>query len=400
MGEKKNIVVCCDGTGNEFSDTNSNVVKLYATLEINQKQLGYYRPGVGTMGAPSASNKLEEKWSMLEGLAFGAGLMANVGDAYRYLMDMYAEGDDIYLFGFSRGAYTVRALAGCLHMFGLLCPGNDGLIPYVTRMFARTSRELARRKNTFAVAESFKRTFSRDVALHFVGVWDTVSSVGWVYDPVVLPFSARNPAMKIGRHAMSIDERRCFFRDNQWGEPFKGGDPHYHFNVNQDIKQVWFAGVHSDIGGSYPEVESGLSKLTLEWMLREASLAGLLVDPERAAVVLGRKPSPKGASPYAKPDPAATIHESLTTAWRPVEFLPHKQFDKLARQAKWRIPLGARRLIPTGKTNVMHASVQERLDAGIGYAPSNLPKGKLEDHFLIEPRTDFPAQQAATSAGP
>ena len=151
MTDKKNIVICCDGTGNEFGDNNSNVVKLYATLEINDKQIGYYHPGVGTMGSPSARNKLEAKWDVLKGMAFGAGLMPNVGDAYRYLMDTYNDGDDIYLFGFSRGAYTARALAGVLHMYGLLCPGNDGLIPYVTRMFAHASKNLAKHnKTTFA----------------------------------------------------------------------------------------------------------------------------------------------------------------------------------------------------------------------------------------------------------
>jgi uncharacterized protein (DUF2235 family) len=390
MPDKRNIVICCDGTGNQFGDYNSNVIKLYATLQINEKQLGYYHPGVGTMGAPAARNKLEEKWSMLMGLAFGAGFMTNVGDAYRYLMNVYRAGDDIYLFGFSRGAYTVRALAGVLHMFGLLCPGNDGLVPYVTRMFGSASKDLAKGKDTFDVAERFKQTFSRDVILHFVGVWDTVSSVGWVYDPVTLPFSARNPEMKIGRHAVSIDERRCFFRDNLWGKPFEPGEPHYRFDCKQDIKQVWFAGVHSDVGGSYLEKQSGLSKLALEWMLREASLAGLMVDPARAAAVLGRSPQPDGKQPYAPPDPAACLHNSLTAAWWPIEFVPHKYYDKPARKTKWRIPVGARRFIPVDKSIVMHESVQQRLDAGVGYNPPNLPQGKLADSFSIEPRLEFP----------
>ena len=392
MADKKNIVICCDGTGNEFGDNNSNVVKLYATLEINEKQIGYYHPGVGTMGAPSANNELEKEWSVLKGMAFGAGLMANVGDAYRYLMNLYEDGDNIYLFGFSRGAYTVRALAGVLHMYGLLCPGNEGLIPYVTRMFAHASKNLAKHKDTFDVANHFKATFSRDVTLHFVGVWDTVSSVGWIYDPVTLPFSGRNPDMKIGRHAVSIDERRCFFRDNLWGKPFEPGEPHYRFDIKQDIKQVWFAGVHSDIGGSYPEKESGLSKLTLEWMLREASLAGLIVDPARVAVMLGRMPLPTGERlPYATPDPAALIHNSLTAAWWPIEFFPHQYYDKQAKAKKWRIPLGARRLIPLDKSIVMHESVQQRLDAGVDYKPSNLPAGRLEEHFTIEKRVEFPS---------
>jgi uncharacterized protein (DUF2235 family) len=155
--------------------------------------LAIYHPGVGTMGAPTARNRLEKQWTRLKGLAFGDGFLSNVSDAYRFLMDAYAEDDNVYLFGFSRGAYTVRALAGVLYMYGLLCPGNDGLIPYVTRMFAQHSRRGRGMKETFNVAHNFKQTFSRDCPLHFVGVWDTVSSIGWVWDPVVLPYSARKP---------------------------------------------------------------------------------------------------------------------------------------------------------------------------------------------------------------
>ena len=236
----KNIVICCDGTGNEFGDNNSNVVKLYSTLVIDGRmQIGYYHPGVGTMGAPTATNKLSKAWSIVMGLAFGAGLLTNVGDAYRYLMNTYEEGDRVFLFGFSRGAYTVRALAGVLHMFGLLCPGNDGLIPYITQMYAKKTRQAGGMKHTFEVAEGFKETFCRDCPLHLVGVWDTVSSVGWTWDPLKLPYTAQNPAMLNGRHAVSIDERRCYFRNNLWGPVLTG----------QNIKQVWFAGVHSDVGG-------------------------------------------------------------------------------------------------------------------------------------------------------
>src|SRR5580698_11262297 len=152
-GMPKNIVVCCDGTGNEFGDHNSNVVKLYSTLIIDGKtQVGYYHPGVGTMGAPSAHNKISETWSVVMGLAFGAGLLANVGDAYRYLMNVYEDGDNVFLFGFSRGAYTARAIAGLLHMYGLLCPGNNGLIPYIIRLYAKRTRNAAGMNNTLEVA--------------------------------------------------------------------------------------------------------------------------------------------------------------------------------------------------------------------------------------------------------
>jgi len=208
----KNIVICCDGTDNAYGDNNSNVVKFYQTLLIDEKrQVGYYHAGVGTEGSPNSTNKLTAALSIVAGLAFGAGLLGNVADAYRYLMDVYEQGDNVYLFGFSRGAYTARAIASVLRMFGLLCPGNDGLIPYVVKMYARRTRKADGMIHTFHVAEGFKATFCRPCPLHMVGVWDTVSSVGWIWDPLKLPYTARNPDMANGRHAISIDERRCYF---------------------------------------------------------------------------------------------------------------------------------------------------------------------------------------------
>src|ERR1700761_1265227 len=136
-GAGKNIVVCCDGTGNSFNNVReeSNVAKLYGSLVVNDQQRGYYHPGVGTMGSPNSRGAIEREWSKIKGLAFGAGLLQNVGDAYRYLMDTYADGDNIYLFGFSRGAFTARALASLIHVFGLLCPGNHEAIPYILEMY-------------------------------------------------------------------------------------------------------------------------------------------------------------------------------------------------------------------------------------------------------------------------
>jgi uncharacterized protein (DUF2235 family) len=362
----KNIVICLDGTGNEFGDHNSNVVKLYGTLIIDGlRQVGYYHPGVGTMGDPTAHNKISRAWSVVAGLAFGAGLLANVGDAYRYLMNVYEQGDNVFIFGFSRGAYTARALAGVLHMFGLLCPGNEGLIPYIIRLYAKKTRSAAGMTHTFAVATGFKATFCRPCPLHFVGVWDTVSSVGWVWDPVKLPYTAQNPDMANGRHAISIDERRCYFQSNLWGAPLPG----------QNLKQIWFAGVHSDIGGSYPEAESGLSKITLEWMLCEAAPLGLIVDPRKAEYILGRTPPP----PPVAPDPDAKTHNSLTFWWWLLEFLPHSYYDPILKKTRWRIPLGTRRKIPP--TSVIHATVKEKLATDPDYRPQN-----LTGNLPIEPR--------------
>ncbi len=367
----KNIVICCDGTGNEYGGNNSNVVKLYSTLIIDgHRQVGYYHPGVGTMGAPSAHNRISELWSQVMGLAFGAGLLANVGDAYRYLMDVYEDGDNVFLFGFSRGAYTVRALAGVLHMYGLLCPGNNGLIPYIIKMYARRTRSAAGMTQTFKVADGFKATFCRHCPLHFVGVWDTVSSVGWIWDPLKVPYTGRNPDMKNGRHAVSIDERRCYFRNNLWGDPFPG----------ESIKQVWFAGVHSDVGGSYAAAESGLSQITLEWMLCEAVPLGLLVDRSTAEQVLARvPPTTIPPPPPVEPNPAQKIHNSLTAAWWILEFLPHQYYDPVEKKPKWRIPLGAPRIIP--EDSVMHATVIEKLKIDPEYKPPNLP-----EHYTVEPR--------------
>ncbi len=368
----KNIVVCCDGTGNEYGDRNSNVVKLYSSLTIDGvRQVGYYHPGVGTMGSPTAHNKISKAWSVVMGLAFGAGLLANVGDAYRYLMNVYEDGDKIFLIGFSRGAYTARAIGGVLHMFGLLCPGNEGLIPYIIRMYAKRTRKAAGMTHTFAVADGFKATFCRNCLLHFVGVWDTVSSVGWIWDPLRLPYTGQNPDIRNGRHAVSIDERRCYFRNNLWGPPLPG----------QSVKQVWFAGVHSDVGGSYTETESGLSKISLEWMLCEAVSLGLLVEPEKAARILGQLPPPPDPPPV-KPDPQAQLHNSLTRAWWILEFLPHRYYDSISKTVRWRIPLGARRMIP--ENSVLHATVDEKLRKDQTYKPSNLPA-----KFTVEPRNAY-----------
>ena len=133
----KNIVICCDGTKNEFGQQNSNVVKLYKTLVCSESQIAYYHPGVGTMGARNALSPIGQWWTRTIGLAFGYGLSDNVADAYQFLMKTFRPGDDVYVFGFSRGAYTARALCGLLHLVGLLTEGNEGLIPYAIRMAKR-----------------------------------------------------------------------------------------------------------------------------------------------------------------------------------------------------------------------------------------------------------------------
>lgn len=352
----KNIVVCCDGTGNEFGASNSNVVKLYKTLFCNADQITYYHPGVGTMGSRNALSRIGKWWTKVIGLAFGYGISDNVADAYQFLMRNFQPGDKVYVFGFSRGAYTARALCGMLHIVGLLTEGNEGLIPYAIRMIKKKHID-------FDVAFDFKATFSRECKPHFVGVWDTVSSVGWVYNAVHFPYTraTKNPDLNIVRHAVSIDERRAFFPSNAFGRPN---------NDQQDVMEVLFAGVHSDVGGSYPESESQLSKTALRWMMDEAESAGLRIDQERKAEILGGKP------PYVAPDPLTkNQHESLHGLWWIAELWPKKvsvHDPSGAWHERFRVNLGKRRTFAPNP--LVHESVEERLKGtAFPYDPSNLP---------------------------
>jgi len=354
----KNIVICCDGTGNEFGPTNSNVVKLFQMLRrAPDEQAAFYDPGVGTMAAPEAISKFMKKITWIFGLAFGFGLKRNVCEAYAYLVEYYRPDDRVFLFGFSRGAYTARTLAAMLHKCGLLERGADNQIPYAFRMF--------RQKTNFAVAAGFKKTFARPCSVHFVGVWDTVSTVGWVYNPVTFPFTARNPSIAVFRHAISIDERRTHFRTNL-----------FRAEAEQDCKQVWFAGVHADIGGSYPEPESGLAKLTLQWMLREAQAHGLLVDQKRSEeILLGT-----GKEGEAKPDPGAMQHDELQRlGWRIVEHLPRRYIDMRAEPPgatwTWSPIFGFYRPRFIAEKSCLHESVFRRKSVKPDYQPPNLPQG-------------------------
>jgi hypothetical protein len=380
--ESKNIVICCDGTGNQFGDSNSNVVKLHTILCINRDQVAYYHPGLGTMGAPNRTSWFGKKISQLAGLAFGAGFRSNMGDAYQYLMEQYRDGDKVFLFGFSRGAYTVRALAGALHVYGLLRPGNEGHLPYLLRLYAEASRKAYGRSQrqvpTDNVAEAFKETFSRTITIHFIGLWDTVSSIGWIYDPVKLLFDGQNPIVRKGRHAVSIDEHRCFFQDYLVGASLPPSQTPTLEGQQQDILQVWFAGVHSDVGGSYHQLECAPAEDALRWMIDEAEEDGLLINHAKRQAVFGEDPA--GLAPlnkiYPRPlTPLNRIHESLTWKWWPLEIFPHKYFDETGIKRWQLLPWTHRREIPDG--SVLHPSVERRLKGDPKYQPKNLDRDRI-----------------------
>src|SRR6202022_207103 len=209
----KNIVLCCDGTANEFAQHRTNVAKLYYALARDPAQAAYYHPGVRTMEAGGAISTTTRKMTKMMGLAFGYGLETDIRDAYVYLMTEFQEGDRLFLFGFSRGAYTVRALASLLHMYGLIPAGNEPFVPYAIRMLMAIQKRNP--DDVFQLAHEFQDTFStRTCRPYFLGVGDTVSSVGWIENPLKLPFSASNPDIAIGRHAIETGGPPAFFRPN------------------------------------------------------------------------------------------------------------------------------------------------------------------------------------------
>jgi uncharacterized protein (DUF2235 family) len=352
----RNLVVCCDGTANEFARDNTNVVKLYSVLRHDpERQVTYYHPGLGTMEPAGALTTFTRKLTKLLGMAFGYGLADDIRDAYVFLMDRYLPGDRVFLFGFSRGAYTVRAVAALLHMYGLIRSGNEPLVPYAIRMLMGLQRSRpADLDASFALARAFKEAMSEtDCQPWFVGVWDTVSSVGWVENPLKLPFVTNNPDIEIGRHAVAIDERRAFFRSHLWWPPDDPSRP----RGPKDLQQVWFPGVHCDVGGGYPEKESGLSKIALEWMLDEATAKGLLVDEAKRDAVLGRG----GDRRHTPPDARAAAHESLKGFWNLAEFVWKRHYDRATGREGWRMNLYRRRTIPHGA--LVHAAAYERGEA-------------------------------------
>ena len=164
----RNLVVCLDGTNNQFGDVNTNVVRLIQVIDRDQrKQRIYYDPGVGTLPEPGVATWIGKKISEGIGLAFGAGLMWKVQEAYSYLMEMWEPDDRVFIFGFSRGAYSARVLAGVLHAFGLLPRGAQNMLPYMMRLYARARDERKALNGQLGrwqkLCSSFRYTFSRAV---------------------------------------------------------------------------------------------------------------------------------------------------------------------------------------------------------------------------------------------
>ena len=355
----RQLVVCLDGTGNRFSHTPTNMIRILRSLDPDlDKVLPYYDQGVGTFGIKETLFEWQKVPSRVCGLAFGWGMLRAVESAYRFLAENCREGDEVYFFGFSRGAYTVRALAALIYACGLLQAHQLNLFEYAWAMLIARDRKT--KKPDFALQHHFKSTFGRPLSIKFLGLFDTVKSVGWVFDPTVIPYTAKNPIVKKVRHAQSIDERRCFFRQNSWSD-----------DATQltDVKQVWFAGVHSDIGGGYEPETSQLAGVAFCWMLGEAIAEGLKIDRKRC---LREMQPPEGTLPSLTAD----MHNSMTSGWKFAEWFP--QYVWSNTDLKRHIHVGV--MPPFGKPRprvlpvnaALHISVKSRLEMRADYRPPNL----------------------------
>ncbi|ACK69583.1 conserved hypothetical protein [Gloeothece citriformis PCC 7424] len=284
----KRLIVCSDGTWQDLNtDTPTNVVKIaqgITTVDRNQiPQLVFYQQGLGTQN-------LKDR---ITGGVFGLGIDAAIQQAYSFLCLNYDPGDEIYLFGFSRGAYTVRSLAGFIYNCGLLQRPHIRRIPEAYELYRDRSEE-KRPSSKYAIEyrQQYAQQEGAQVPIHLLGCWDTVGSLGV---PDLIPFlpfdnwlnhkyqfhdTTLNRQILHARHGVAVDEIREVFNVTPMDSSFEG----------QDIKQIWFPGDHSGVGGGSLDKER-LSDGALDWMIKEAENLGLEFD--RSCVENGIHPNYK-----------------------------------------------------------------------------------------------------------
>jgi hypothetical protein len=345
----RNLVICLDGTGGQLrAKGNTNVLLLYKLLDHSDptKQVACYDPGVGTFASAGAWTPLARAVSRMGGLAFGWGLRQNLGEAYTWLMQNWEPGDQVFIFGFSRGAYTARALVGMLRAIGVMRPGSENLVPYVVATYARRGGEAKLNwKEVHLTSEVFARHVDgkSTVPVKYLGLWDTVKAAGFLRWEIRWPFTRELPnALRI-RHAVSIHEERAPFKE-------------YLVDARTDgsLEEVWFAGVHSDVGGTFVDPppagrvnhpgsrtsDPRLSTIALKWIIEGAIAEGLLV----------RSRAVSAACSVTLADATAQLHR---------------------RGRAW-VLLGTRhRTVPAGAS--VHASVNARaLAVSLFKAPANV----------------------------
>lgn len=349
----KRLAIFCDGTWNSADQvtdgepTPTNVVKLalrVAKRDGDVPQIVYYDQGVGT------GNSLDK----ITGGAFGKGLDDNLHAAYRFLMLNYEAGDQLYLFGFSRGAYTVRSLAGMVRKCGILkrCASN------------RYHEAISMYNDTHHPNDDTARRFRKDhsvtgdesIPIRMIGVWDTVGALGvpvrglrWLTaDSYRFHDVELSGSVERAYQALAIDERRAPFEAARWA---------YKPKENQIVEQVWFCGVHSDVGGGYPgdRQRGTLSDYPLIWMRDKAIDAGLVIDQKTDAEFA------------PQPNHLGELHNSKTGLYRLTPGI-----DRMIGMAAEAQAQPNERSTKIDPTQSLHESVYKRWNDDPGYRPKNL----------------------------
>jgi len=309
----KRLVICCDGTWNTPDQMNggtsapTNVVKVALAIAPvgadGKEQRTYYHRGLGT-----------SRWDRVRGGAFGFGLSRDVRDCYRFLVDHFEPGDEVFFFGFSRGAYTARSAVGFVRNSGILRPEHADRVGEAYALY-RSRRPGARPKSV--AAQLFRRSYSHETRIRFLGVWDTVGALG-------IPLSGLRMVNLINRrwqfhdtalsstvdtafHALAIDERRGPFQPALWTQADGA--------TGQQCEQVWFAGSHSDVGGGCPD--PALAEISLLWMADRARGSGLTFEPDCFARRSGvAAEDVRQLGKVVAPDPLGHLHESRVGLYR------------------------------------------------------------------------------------
>ncbi|RHZ58933.1 T6SS phospholipase effector Tle1-like catalytic domain-containing protein [Aspergillus thermomutatus] len=413
----RELVLCFDGTGNTFraDGGESNILKIFRMLDrTKENRYCYYQPGIGSDITPGsvAHAVLRPSGNLWTRKAFDLALATSFDQhvirGYRFLARRWVPGAKIYLFGFSRGAYTARFLNEMLDYIGLLSADNEELIPFVWEAFTQwkfsEGEDKEERLSAMRCLSVSRETMCRPVGqVHFLGLFDTVNSVAEFNKE-----SSTRPSPRIMRHAVSIDERRIKFQPvlfesnlgtgslkrKQSVKEWKRGAENIYDSDNDsdpaeleaDFEEVYFAGNHGDVGGGWPSKSWPTSHIPLTWMVQEAIRAGLTFESPKLEALGCQDPAKSEKNQdIVRQAERARIHDSLdydsgrgteTFFWRLLEWFPFKRPkitpDGSVRMTRWQTR-GSRRPLP--KDAKIHGSVIRRLRADPGYRPYNLGLG-------------------------
>jgi uncharacterized protein (DUF2235 family) len=361
-GQPRNLVLCADGTCNAFGHSHSNVARLLQCVDLDQPcvQQVCYDQGIGTsrgeseriktmLNCPAALRVLpppDDTWwrpTRWYSMTHGYGLETNVAQLYEALAELYITGDHVFLFGFSRGAFTVRALAGLIWRYGIPSIQNRHRTAELFKeAWAMFIDEFPDEGGLHAKrAEQFcERQGQRECPIYFMGLWDTVKSYGGL-SPVMLPHLRHNPSVKTVRHALALNERRAWFEVTTWGwldsdreraaASSRLSDAEIQAIQQQDTVEVWFSGCHADVGGGAHRggAIDPTAEIALRWMLGEAKQKGLLLN-QAGHEVLAVPPSQECPRP----------RKSRGLLWKIVEL---KQRRAINNGGRWPVTFIAKR---------------------------------------------------------